>query len=391
MDVLISGAGIAGSTLASWLARFGHHATIVERAPARRTSGYLIDFWGLGFDVAARLGLMPAIEACGYHVREVRSVDRNGRRVGSFPTTAFTGAVGSGFTSLRRADLAAIILDSMTGVETIYGDTIVRIDQHHAGADVTFAHGPRRRFDLVVGADGLHSRVRELMFGPAERYERYLGLKVAAFDVGGYRPRDELVYVMCTDVGQQVSRFSMRDDRTMFLFIWADDDPALPDTREAQKAALRARFGRSGWECPRILDVLDDAPDLYFDRVSQIDLVDESWTRGRVTLVGDAAACISLLGGQGSSLAMAAAYVLAGELHRSNGSIELACRQYEARFRSFAAMKRRAARRFAGSFAPPSKFSLFLRNQVFKLMSWPWVADLVASRGFRDRLTLPTY
>src|SRR4029079_9382829 len=230
-------------------------------------------------------------------------------------------------------------------------------------------NGPRA-FDLVVGADGLHSRVRELVFGPEKRFERYLGIKVAAFEVEGYRPRDELVYVMYPQVGQEVSRFAMRNDRTMFLFTFADPDPASPSDMAGQKAMLRERFANGGWECSQILDALDGAHDLYFDRVSQIE-VDESWTNGRVALVGDAAFCVSLLGGQGTALAMAAAYILAGELHRARERHQDALARYQLLFGPFVSMKQRAARRFAGAFAPKSRLSLFLRNRVFGLLSIP--------------------
>jgi 2-polyprenyl-6-methoxyphenol hydroxylase-like FAD-dependent oxidoreductase len=391
MRVLISGAGIGGPTLAYWLKRYGMTPTLVERAPRLRTGGYVIDFWGAGFEVASRMELLPDLLRTGYSVRDVRVVDRNGRKVSGFPAAAFARAVGSGFTSLRRGDLAAAIYAALGDtIEAIFGDTITRIEQTADDVQVTFEqHGPRA-FDLVVGTDGLHSRVRELVFGPENQFERYLGIKVAAFEAAGYRPRDELVYMMYPQVGQEVSRFSMRNDKTMFLFTFADPDPASPVDLAGQKALLRERFANGGWECPQILETLDAAPDLYFDRVSQIEMND-SWSNGRVTLVGDSAFCVSLLGGQGSALAMTAAYILAGELHRAEGRHGPAFAQYQRRFAPFVAMKQRAARRFAGTFAPKSAVSLFFRNKLFSLLSIGWIANLIAGHEFSDRIELPDY
>jgi 2-polyprenyl-6-methoxyphenol hydroxylase-like FAD-dependent oxidoreductase len=222
MRILISGAGIAGPTLAYWLARHGMTPTIVERAPGLRTGGYVVDFWGAGFDVARRMELLPELLRAGYAIREVRIVDRNGRRVSGFPASAFARAMGGAFTSLPRGDLAAAIFRALPdSVETIFGDAIARIDQTPDDVRVTFEHHSPRSFDILVGADGLHSHVRELVFGPQRRFERYLGIKVAAFEMEGYRPRDELTYVMYPEVGRIVSRFSMRNDRTMFLFTFA--------------------------------------------------------------------------------------------------------------------------------------------------------------------------
>jgi 2-polyprenyl-6-methoxyphenol hydroxylase-like FAD-dependent oxidoreductase len=162
---------------------------------------------------------------------------------------------------------------------------------------------------------------------------------------------------------------------------------------QAQKALLRKRFGKTGWECPRILDALDAASELYFDRVSQVRMgaQDGSWTRGRVTLVGDAAFCVSLLAGQGSALAMVAAYILAGELHRARGDYATAFAQYQNRFAPFVLKKQKVALRFGGTFAPKSKLSMFLRNQVINLLRVPWVADLAAGRYLVDKLSLPEY
>ncbi|MGH9140445.1 MAG: FAD-binding domain [Vicinamibacterales bacterium] len=394
MHVLISGAGIAGPTLAYWLARYGIDATIVEKARKLRTGGYIIDFWGAGFEIADRMGLVPEVRRSGYNVREVWVVNRSGARVSGFPVEAFTRAMGDGFTSLPRGDLAAAIFSRIAGkVEAIFDDTVEGLEQTDTGVNVTFERHGTRSFDLVIGADGLHSRIREIVFGPESRFERYLGLKVAAFEVTGYRPRNELTYVMYTQVGRQVARFAMRDDRTMFLFTFEDDDVGGPTDIAGQKALLRNRFGQSGWECPHILDALDRADDLYFDRVSQVHMNQEDglWTKGRITLVGDAASCVSLLGGQGSALAMTAAYILAGELRRANGDYRAAFAQYQQLFGPFVAIKQRAAVRFAGGLAPTSKFALFLRNQLFHLLAIRWVARVTAGRGFRDNLVLPDY
>ena len=396
MKILISGAGIAGPTLAYWLSRYRMEPTIVEIAPRLRTGGYMIDFWGAGFDIAERMGLREEITDKGYTVRQVRIVNREGRRVSGFPADVFTRVTNGHYVSLPRGDLAAIIFGKLGGgVETIFGDGIAGIEQTSQGVQVRFERGPARRFDLVIGADGLHSRVRELVFGPQSRYEKYLGYKVGAFVVDGYEPRDELVYVMYTQIGQWVARFAMRDGSTVFMFAFRHEPEKDPpeDDVTAQKALLRKRFGGSGWECPQILEALDTARDFYFDRVSQIHMNAEPglWTRGRVSLLGDAAFCVSLLAGQGSALAMVAAYILAGELHRANGDYTTAFAQYQERFGPFVFEKQKAAVGFASTFAPESAFSLFLRNQVMKLLTVPWVASYIFGKGLADKIVLPEY
>lgn len=396
MKILIAGAGIAGPTLAYWLAHFGFEPTIVEIAPALRTGGYIIDFWGAGFDVADRMGLLPEISDRGYKVQQVRVVDYSGKKVAEFSADAFTRATHGRYISLPRGDLAAALFQKIAGnVETIFGDSVENIEETDQDLKVHFESGAARRFDLIIGADGLHSRVREIAFGPQHRFEKYLGYKVAAFEAAGYRPRDELVYVMYTEVGQQVARFSMDNDRTMFLFTFADErsDDVPVDDIQAQKKLIRRRFQNSGWECRRILDALHASDHLYFDRVSQIqmDPAQGLWTRGRVTLVGDAAFCVSLLAGQGSALAMIAAYILAGELHSANGNYTEAFRRYQERFGPFVSAKQKAALRFAGAFAPKSKFSMFLRNQVMNLMKFRYVADLAMGHDLSDNIELPEY
>jgi 2-polyprenyl-6-methoxyphenol hydroxylase-like FAD-dependent oxidoreductase len=394
--VLISGAGIAGPTLAYWLTHYGFQPTLVEQAPQLRTGGYMIDFWGLGFEIADRMELLPYLRSKGYAVREVRVVNEAGKRVAGFSTQAFARITRNRYLSLPRGDLAASIYHKVErNVEAIFGDSVTHLEQTQDHVRVRFEHGRPREFDLVVGADGLHSRVRELAFGPQSRFEKYLGYKVAAFDVTGYAPRDELVYVMYTEVGQQAARFAMRDDRTMFLFIFVDDDPkaGFPANSSKPKDLLRERFGHSGWECARILESLDDATSLYFDRVSQIqmDVHKGLWTHGRVALVGDAAFCVSFLAGQGSALAMAASYILAGELYKAGGDHVRAFARYQKVFAPLVGMKQKSALRFAGFFAPKSAGALFLRNQMIKWFEVPLVADIAFSQDLKDNLAIPEF
>lgn len=390
MDILIVGAGVAGATLAYWLARYGHRPTLVERAPQLRTGGYIIDFWGVGVDIAERMGLVPELERKGYRVREVRLVGREGERVGGFSADVFARFTGGRYLSIPRGDLAEAIYGALdAGTERVFRDEVTALEDVRGGVVVTFRRSTARRFDLVIGADGLHSSVRALTFGDEERFEKYLGYKVAAFEVPGYRPRDEEMYVLHTAPGLQIGRFAMRDDRTMFLFVWRDPDPTIPRDPDDQRAELRSRFGASGWETAEILRALDASPELYFDRVSQIRM--ESWTRGRVALVGDAAHCASLLAGQGSALAMLGATVLAGELQLARGDHRLAFERYEQRLRAFIAHKQRAAEGFASSFVPGSAFGVALRNKLSSLLSIPLVAKLALGRSLRDDIELPDY
>jgi|SRR5579872_1649800 len=392
MNVLISGAGIAGPTLAYWLLRYGIQPTIVERSPKLRTGGYIIDFWGAGYDVAQRMGLIPEIQRKGYRVREVRVVNRHGHRVAGFASDAVVNATRGRYVSLARGDLAAIIFHSIEGrAETIFDDAVTGVEETPTNIRVTFEHSGARRFDIVIGADGLHSRIRDLTFGPACTFEKYLGYKVAAFSIDGYEPRDSLVYVMYTEVGQQVTRFAMRDNRTLFLFTFTDPlNSAIPSDSESQKAVLRSRFSKTGWETQRVLGALDGASEFYFDRVSQIRMPSpDLWTRGRVTLVGDAASCVSLLAGEGSGLAMVAAYLLARELEQADGNYAAAFARYQQKFEPFVRGKQKAAIRFAEAFAPRSRGTLFLRNLMFNLMSVGWGAKLVLGKGLSDDIELP--
>ena len=195
MNVLISGAGIAGPTLAFWLRKYGFTPTLVESAPALRTSGYVIDFWGLGYDIAEKMGLLPDIARIGYHMQELRIVDDHGRRLSGFGVRVFRELTGGRYITVGRSGLSKLLYDRISGsCEIIFGDNIADLREADGEVYVEFEHAGERRFDLVIGADGLHSRVRKLVFGAQDRYEKDLGYRVAAFETAGYRPRDELIY-----------------------------------------------------------------------------------------------------------------------------------------------------------------------------------------------------
>jgi 2-polyprenyl-6-methoxyphenol hydroxylase-like FAD-dependent oxidoreductase len=390
--VLISGSGVAGPTLAFWLRAAGFQPTLVEHAPALRSEGYAIDFWGLGYDIAERMGLVDELNRIGYHVREMRIVNERGNRVAGFGTGVFLELTGGRYLTIARSALSCALVEKIKDrVELIFGDGIRTLQEQDDGVEVEFERGGTRKFDLVVGADGVHSRVRRLAVGTQDQFEKRLGYMVAAFEATSYQPRDEDVYVMFSDPGRMVGRVTLRDDRTLILFVFTSDEAAsgsLPDL-SGQKALMRARFGDSVWECPRILDALDRADTLYFDRVSQIRM--PRWSKGRVALVGDAAYCVSLVAGQGSALAMTGAYVLAGELARASGRYSEAFANYERTLRRFIDNKQRGAERFAGAFAPKTRWGLLLRNQIINAAAIPRFARIAFGRNIVDRLQLPNY
>lgn len=388
--ILISGAGIAGPTLAYWLKAAGFAPTLVESAPALRSGGYVVDFWGLGYDIAERMGLLEPINRVGYHVREMRIVDDRGERITGFGTSVFAELTGGRYVTLARSDLSRLLFEAIKDrTETIFGDEVFSLEQQADGVEVQFKRAGRRRFDLVIGTDGLHSQVRKLAFGPTDRFEKHLGYAVAAIEVRGYRPRDEDVYIIYGQPGRMLGRFTQHDDRTLFLFVFTTEGSVLPAQLDPQKAMLREKFRDAGWETPRVLDELDQTQELYLDDVSQIRM--DSWSRDRVALAGDAAFCVSLLAGQGSALAMISAYVLAGELARADGRHDEAFAKYERLLRAFIGSKQRGAERFAAVFAPKTGWGLQFRNQVIKAFAIPGLARLAVGRDVIDRLQLPEY
>jgi 2-polyprenyl-6-methoxyphenol hydroxylase-like FAD-dependent oxidoreductase len=390
-SVLVSGAGIAGVTLAYWLMQHGYEPILIERASAFRAGGYMIDFWGLGYEVADRMGLVPRLRSEGYFIREIRFVDGSGSQIGRFGADAMRAVLGENYLSILRGDLASRIYETINSrVEVIYGESIKGIEQTDTGVRVAFEHSSPREVGLLVGADGLHSIVRQISFGNGS-FEKDLGYYAASFLVDHYPWRDETAYVCYSTPGKQVARYALRGDRTAFFFFFAADTKldAGDQSEERRKDFLRDTFADDGWECPQIVTALDTCNEFYFDRVSQVRL--DRWSDGRVALVGDAAFCPSLLAGEGASLAMTAAYILAGELKKAGGDHRIAFLQYESIFRPLIEQKQRSAERFAAWFAPKTSFGLYVRNATTQLMSVPFLANWFMRGMISDQLALPEY
>jgi 2-polyprenyl-6-methoxyphenol hydroxylase-like FAD-dependent oxidoreductase len=390
MKVAISGAGIAGGTLAYWLLHAGHEPIMIEHAPSLRTGGYIMDFWGVGCTVAERMGVLPAVRAAGYQVGEVRFLDDDGRRVGGFSVDALRNLTQGRLTSVARSALAREIYRSVEGrVETLVNDQISAIDEHDDGVRIMLQSGGQRDVDIVVGADGLHSQVRKLIFGPEDHFEKDLGYRFAVFESAGYAPRDKDVYVIHSATSRQLARFALRDGRTLFLLVFKIElmNGKEPGSTAETHALLRSIFADAGWESAPILAAMGTADDLYFDKVSQIRM--PSWRRGRVVLVGDAGMAVSFLAGEGAGLAITEAYVLAGELARAEGDYKSAFTAYENRLRPFIEGKQHTAENFAATFVPQTPFGIWLRNQATKLMALPGAASLMLGQSLRDDFSLP--
>ena len=387
--VAINGAGIGGPTLAFWLRQYGHEPVLFEKAHRLRRGGYLVDFWGVGYEIAERMGIMSELRARGYTMESMRLVDGDGRPQAETSLSAMRDVLGGRFLSIARADLSAAVFGACDGVTTHFGVSLAAVAEDRDGVVVTRSDGRLERFDLVVGADGLHSQVRARVFGQEPGFEQFLNCYVAAARLHGYPHRDELSYVSHTSPGRQVARVTLRDDETLVLFVCAADrlDGDPPGDRLVE--TLRRVFGDMRWEVPEILDGLDGADSIYFDRVSQIHL--PRWSSGRVGLLGDAAASPSLLAGEGSGLAMLEAYVLAGELHLAGADFVRAFAEYERRLRRFVAAKQRAALRLRGFFTPRNRISLGIRNLAVRALARPFLAKRLLARSLRDDFELPRY
>jgi 2-polyprenyl-6-methoxyphenol hydroxylase-like FAD-dependent oxidoreductase len=333
MKVLISGAGPAGLTAAYWLKRYGFNPTIVERAPSLLVGGYKIDVRGAALQVIKQMGIHDAIVAARTDMQGAQLVDKEGNVLERMSGDDFGHRV-SGDLEIVRGTLCQILRDHLGKVELLFGDTIQGITQSSNSTQVQFKKNGVREFDCVIGADGLHSNVRRIAFGEESRFLRDLGLYLCVYSVPNYLKLDRME-IQYSEIGRIAAIWSSRGDanaKACFGFAAPSLQIGLHD-RLQQQQALKTVYEGIGWEIPRLLEMMPTASDWYFDMAAQIDM--PRWSQGRVVLVGDAAYCASPMSGQGTSIALIGAYVLAGELAAASGDHLRAFEEYEIVMRPF--------------------------------------------------------
>ncbi|MCR6482431.1 FAD-dependent monooxygenase [Amycolatopsis sp. OK19-0408] len=361
--VLISGAGVAGPTLAYWLARAGFRPTVVERAAGLRSSGSPVDVRGPAARVAERMGITGKLREASTDATSLTFVDDAGRRTGHVPM----GALGSSEDiELPRTDLAAILHEAAReDAEFVFHDSITELHEDAGGVDVTFERGAPRRFDVVIGADGLHSAVRRLAFGPEHGFVEHMGVYIATLPLTS-PPADPASIVMYNSPGRAVAVHPSRGRGIAAFMFRADAVPGF-DHRDGalHKRMLAAAYAGAGWRVPELLARVREADDLYLDSVSRVRL--DRWSTNRIVLAGDAASCVSLFG-DGSTLAMAGAFTLAEELGRTPADVPSAFARYEEAHRKLVEPKQRNVSTAAALLIPATRAGLAARNFGTRLL-----------------------
>lgn len=383
--VLISGASIAGPALAFWLRRAGFAVTIVEKAAGLRTGGYPIDVRGTALDVVERMGILPRLQDLHISTRRLTFLDADGAEIASLAPEAIIGGADGEDLEIRRGDLIRTLFDLVRDdVEVRFGDTIETLTDD---GEVTFRSGHRDTYDVVVGADGLHSRTRELVFGDEAPFHHYLGYCFAGFtmpnDFGLFR--EGLAW---SKPGKGAALYAVLDSEEVHGFlVSARPEPPLEAFRnpEAQRELIARTFAGDGWEIPRMVAAMREADDLFFDVISQIHM--PRWSSGRVALAGDAAHAPSFLTGQGTSLALVGAYVLAHALAVFPDHMA-AFAAYENRLRGFVEANQALVSAGQATLFPATAEALEARNAALRGLT---TAPPATARPEHSALVLPDF
>jgi 2-polyprenyl-6-methoxyphenol hydroxylase-like FAD-dependent oxidoreductase len=391
--VLVSGASIAGPAVAHWLDWYGYTVTVVERAPDLRPGGQAVDLRGAGRTVIERMGLLERARDLALHQQGIEWVDDDGRVTARMRADAFGGEGIISEIEILRGDLAQLLYDATSRrVEYVFDDSIDAMDEDDDGVHVRFRSGSEGRFDLVVGADGLHSVVRNSVFGPEENSVRPLGCYTAWFTAPGL-PELQGWYQMHNAPGGRVA--SVRPGRHASESKAALSFRSAPLPRQrldgaAQRQLLADRFSDLGGRTRWLVEAAQTAPDLAFDSLGQVHL--PQWTRGRIALVGDAGYCPTPLTGFGTSLALVGAYLLAGELAAAGTDHQQAFRRYESLLRPYATACQQLPPGGVRSFAPMTRSGIRLQAASMRSMNrWPMRSIVARQAGKAADIELPDY
>jgi 2-polyprenyl-6-methoxyphenol hydroxylase-like FAD-dependent oxidoreductase len=364
--ILISGASIAGPALAYWLDRYGFEVTVVEKATGLRGGGYPIDIRGTARGVVERMGLLQRLRQAHVDTRRSTFLDPDGAVIASIRPEALTGGAENLDLEVRRGDLADCLYGLVRNkVEFQFNDSIATLRDRGDHVEVTFDSGRRHAFDLVIGADGLHSNTRRLVFGPEEQFHRYLGFCFAGFTL----PNDlglSHEAVLWNVPGRAAIQYAHDPDQPVHGFLtFARTEPPFSAFRDpqAQRDLVASMFTDTQWEIPRMVAAMRSAEDLFFDVVSQIHM--PTWSSGRVALAGDAAHATSFMSGQGSSVSLVGAYVLAGEL-ATHTDHTTAFATYEKTIREFVELNQALAGDGGTVVAPRTRTQLETRNEALR-------------------------
>ncbi|MEU8975739.1 FAD-dependent monooxygenase [Streptomyces monashensis] len=376
--VLISGASIAGPSLALWLSRYGYEVTVVEKAPTLRGGGFAVDFRGhVHRTVLERMGIWDEVNRHQTHMGEQTFVDETGAEQMRLDPSFMSGDV-----EIFRGDLSRILYErTRDRVEYVFGDSITSLTETADEVHVTFERSAPRTFDLVVGADGLHSNVRRLAFGDESQFVRHLGYYVAGFDAPNHLGLDRTArWFNAPGRGVCLNNYGVDPARAGVLMVFESEQPLDYDRNDlaAQKRLLAERYAGLGWEVPQILTALEQTDALYLDAIAQVRM--DRFAKGRVVLLGDAGYGATM-GGMGTGLAVVCSYVLAGEL-ATHPDHKAAFAAYEARIRRFAEGCQKTAGGAGPMLAPSTTARIRRRNRAYKLLNAPLLA------GYLDRLTV---
>ena len=365
-NILISGAGIAGLALAYWLNRYGFKPSVVEKAPALWEDGHAIEIRSVAQEVAARMEILAELRRAHTNIQDIAFVNHANKPLACFAPDMMGNDIG-----FIRGDLIRILYAVTKGkTEYIWGDSIASLVQKDDGVDVTFEHGQSQTYDLVVGADGVRSNVRALTFGDESQFIRYLGYYAALFSTANHLNLDyqERIYRMPGKIAGMYSVRQNTEARAKFYFA----SPRLHSdhllTSEQQQRVLKDTFAGEGWEIPRLLASMGNARDIYFDAIDMICM--DIWSKGRIVLVGDAGYCVSQIAGQGASLALVGAYVLAGELKVAAGDYRSAFANYEKEMQEYVKLNQKLAANSGKHFAPPTRSQIWFDNQMLRMLPY---------------------